>query len=54
MIAAVAQALGGRRMASAAIGARPVPIPCARPLEDAVLPSVDDVVDALRRLVGGS
>jgi hypothetical protein len=28
----------------------PLPIPCARHLEDSVLPSVDDVVAAVRQI----
>ncbi|MDD9937063.1 MAG: thiamine pyrophosphate-dependent enzyme, partial [Myxococcales bacterium] len=54
VIAAVCQQLGAARLASAALGAAPTPIPCARQLEDAALPSPDAVLDAMRRLVGGS
>ena len=49
--ARVAECLGGALRASGRVGAYHLPIPNARPAEDAVLPSVDRVVDAMRRLM---
>src|SRR5262249_19125101 len=49
LTAAVAQK-GGRPFQARGVGMRPVPIPCAKHLEDRVLPSSDDVVAAVRSL----
>jgi 2-oxoisovalerate dehydrogenase E1 component len=38
---------------SARVGARDFPVPSARGLEDAILPSVDDAVAAVRRIMVG-
>jgi pyruvate/2-oxoglutarate/acetoin dehydrogenase E1 component len=53
VVATVVEHGSGRAPACARVGARHLPIPNARPLEDAVLPGVDDVVAAARRLLGG-
>jgi pyruvate/2-oxoglutarate/acetoin dehydrogenase E1 component len=34
-------------------GSEDLPIPFAKPLENAVIPQVDDIVNALRRMVEG-
>jgi 2-oxoisovalerate dehydrogenase E1 component len=47
VIASVAQKVG-QPFRARAVGMRPVPIPCARHLEDRVLPSADAVVAAIR------
>ena len=49
LIAAVAQK-AGRPFQARAVGMAPVPIPCARHLEDSVLPSADDVIAAVRHI----
>lgn len=51
VIAAVAETLGAAAFASRALGALPVPIPSARHLEDAVLPSSASVAAAVRALL---
>ncbi|MCX7825081.1 MAG: dehydrogenase E1 component subunit alpha/beta, partial [Verrucomicrobiae bacterium] len=35
------------------VGGKDLPIPFAKPLENAVVPQVDDIVTALRRMIGG-
>ncbi|HEY4377937.1 MAG TPA: thiamine pyrophosphate-dependent enzyme [Acidimicrobiales bacterium] len=51
VIAGVAvRSAGG--FACRSVGARPVPLPCVRHLEDRVLPSADGVVDAVLGLLG--
>jgi 2-oxoisovalerate dehydrogenase E1 component len=52
VIAAVSQA-AGVKLCCRMVGARPVPIPAARHLEDAVLPDVERVVAAIRSVVEG-
>lgn len=51
IIAAVAQR-SRSAFKSRAVGMKPVPIPCARHLEDLVLPSPADVVEAIRAVCG--
>jgi 2-oxoisovalerate dehydrogenase E1 component len=50
VIAAVAQRIPGG-LACRAVGSRPVPFPCARHLENEVLPSVDRVVGAVLEIL---
>jgi len=50
IIASVAELLG-QPMISARIGALPVPIPAVKSLEDQVLPSVQTIIDTVRRYV---
>lgn len=52
IVAAAAERKGGGLLA-ARVAARDLPIPAAGPLESAVLPSVDDVIDASLALVAG-
>jgi 2-oxoisovalerate dehydrogenase E1 component len=51
LIASVAQKLR-EPFRARAVGMAPVPIPCARHLEDQVLPSSHDVVDAVKAIFG--
>jgi 2-oxoisovalerate dehydrogenase E1 component len=51
VIARVSEALAEHPPRCARVGARHLPIPCARPAEEAVLPDIDRVVDAVRRVV---
>jgi pyruvate dehydrogenase E1 component beta subunit len=49
LIASAAQQLE-QSFRTRAVGMRPVPIPCARHLEDCVLPSSEDVMAAVRAI----
>lgn len=52
VIAGCCEASGGRRgIRAGRVGAKDVPIPSSRPLEEAVLPGTDDVVEAALALV---
>lgn len=50
-LARAAQQLGGRLQAARRLAAAEAPIPAARNLEDAALPSVEDIVSAAREMV---
>ncbi|UYN88851.1 MAG: hypothetical protein KIT08_07020 [Anaerolineales bacterium] len=50
-LARAAQQLGGRLQAARRVAAAEAPIPAARNLEDAALPSVEDIVSAAREMV---
>lgn len=52
VVARVAEALGGG-VRAARVAARHLPIPNARPMEDAVLPDVDRVLAGARRVLAG-
>jgi pyruvate/2-oxoglutarate/acetoin dehydrogenase E1 component len=49
LVAAVAQRVG-RPFQARAVGMKPVPIPCAKHLEDRVLPSPTDIIAAVRQI----
>jgi len=54
VLAKVAEDLGGGLRACARVAARHLPIPNARPMEDAVLPDAERVVAGARRLLHGA
>ena len=41
------------KQAPQVLGGRDLPIPFAKPLENAVVPQVDDIVRAVRKLMAG-
>lgn len=51
VLARVSEALAENPPRSARVGAHHLPIPCARPAEEAVLPDVHRVVEAVRRVM---
>jgi pyruvate/2-oxoglutarate/acetoin dehydrogenase E1 component len=53
VIAQAAEALGGRLKAARRLGARDLPIPASGPLEEAVLPGVDDILQMAHTIVSG-
>ena len=51
LVARVSEALAANPPRCARVGAHHLPIPCARPAEEAVLPDIDRVVEAVRRVM---
>jgi pyruvate dehydrogenase E1 component beta subunit len=51
VVARVSETLASRPPRCARVGAHNLPIPCARPAEDAVLPDVERVAAALRKVM---
>jgi len=51
VVARVSEALAEAPPRSARVGAHHLPIPCARPAEEAVLPDIQRVVEAVRRVM---
>jgi 2-oxoisovalerate dehydrogenase E1 component len=51
VIARVSEALAENPPRCARVAAHHLPIPCARPAEEAVLPDIDRVIDAVRRVM---
>jgi len=52
LLAQAAQALGARLRSARRLAAQPVPIPASGPLEAAVLPGVDEIIQAARLAAG--
>jgi len=51
VVARVSEAVAATPPRCARVGAHHLPIPCARPAEEAVLPDIDRVVEAVRRVM---
>jgi pyruvate/2-oxoglutarate/acetoin dehydrogenase E1 component len=51
VVAQASEALEGRLRSAHRLGAQDLPIPASRPLEDAILPSLGDIMEAARNMV---